>query len=88
MRKKEVKMASLKDVPMSALLEEIVSRASSLAFIGNFVINGEEHEMGMLHGPKEINYYNLALLQADLIHGPDEPEEEDSDEEAGVDGNK
>lgn len=72
-------MASLKDIPMSALLEEIVSRATNLAFIGNFIINGEDHEMGMLHGPKEINYYNLALLQTEIIHGPEETDEEDEE---------
>ncbi len=73
-------MASLQDIPMSSLLEEIISRSTNLAFIGNFVVNGEEHEMGILHGAPEKNFYNLALLQQDILAGNSNEIEEDGED--------
>lgn len=74
-------MASLKEVAMSALLEEMVSRSTTLAFIGTFTLEGEEREMGIVHGDLKINYYNLGLLQSDILSGTfDESDGEDEEE--------
>lgn len=73
-------MASLKEVPMSALLDELIRRSTTLAFIGTFNLEDEEQEMGIVHGDKKVNYYNLGLLQMDILSGTfDEDDEEEAE---------
>lgn len=63
-------MATLRDVPIASLLEELSSRLTegdSLALTGKIKIEGEEHEIGIVFGDAARNYMNLEHLQRDIL---------------------